>query len=240
MIDQFNTEFNRDCEPMKGGYTDNYYYQMVAHIRRFKGMTPPAKVSKPKTVTVDGKFSEWSNVTPVFKDAPGDVINRDFQNVNNSERYVNNTARNDIIESRVTYDEKNVYFYVKTLKAMTPYTDKNWMTLFIDTDRNKKTGWEGYDWVVNYKVTSADKTTLVGKGRTFEVAYSQKGEQMEIAIPRTPLGMTDTVPAFCFHWADNMQHTKDVTAFFTDGESAPDRRFDYCFAPGLGKHAGEE
>ncbi|HEX2971074.1 MAG TPA: hypothetical protein VHP11_02005, partial [Tepidisphaeraceae bacterium] len=33
-VDQFNTEYSRDIEPMKGGHGDNYYYQMVAHIRR--------------------------------------------------------------------------------------------------------------------------------------------------------------------------------------------------------------
>jgi hypothetical protein len=28
-IDQYNSEFNRCCQPMKGGYTDNYYMQMA-------------------------------------------------------------------------------------------------------------------------------------------------------------------------------------------------------------------
>jgi hypothetical protein len=52
---------------------------------------------------------------------------------------------------------------------------------------------------------------------------------MEISIPRSALNMTDKTPEFYFHWADNPQHINDITAFFTDGESAPDRRFNYSF-----------
>ena len=36
-MDAFNPEFSRDIEPMKGGFGDNYYYQLAAFLRRFKG-----------------------------------------------------------------------------------------------------------------------------------------------------------------------------------------------------------
>jgi hypothetical protein len=38
---------------MKGGHGDNYYYQMVNYIRRFKGMRKPPAASGPKTVRID-------------------------------------------------------------------------------------------------------------------------------------------------------------------------------------------
>ena len=34
-IDQFNPEFSRDIEPMKGGFGDNYFYQMAEYIRLY-------------------------------------------------------------------------------------------------------------------------------------------------------------------------------------------------------------
>jgi len=40
--DQFNLEFSRDVEMMKGGYGDNYYMQMAGNIRRFKGIPSPS------------------------------------------------------------------------------------------------------------------------------------------------------------------------------------------------------
>ena len=39
-VDQYNAEFNRTIQPMKGGYTDNYYMQMAQNIRRYKGVRP--------------------------------------------------------------------------------------------------------------------------------------------------------------------------------------------------------
>ena len=39
-VDEFDTEFSRDVEPMKGGHGDNYVYQMIANIRRLQGRRP--------------------------------------------------------------------------------------------------------------------------------------------------------------------------------------------------------
>jgi hypothetical protein len=35
-----DTEFTRCIQPMRGGYTDNYYMQMARNIRRYKGVRP--------------------------------------------------------------------------------------------------------------------------------------------------------------------------------------------------------
>lgn len=48
-------------------------------------------------------------------------------------------------------DAEYIYFYVETASAMTSPQDENWMMLFIDIDRNKSTGWEGYDYVVQLR-----------------------------------------------------------------------------------------
>src|SRR5699024_8182482 len=65
-IDQYNQEYSRDIEPMKGGHTDNYYYQMMANIRRYKGIQKPQPASPPKTINLDGDFSQWDNIQPEF------------------------------------------------------------------------------------------------------------------------------------------------------------------------------
>ena len=53
-IDQYNQEFSRDIEPMRGGHTDNYYYQLVDGIRRYKGARPLPPTSAPKTIDLHG------------------------------------------------------------------------------------------------------------------------------------------------------------------------------------------
>ena len=61
-VDVFSAEFTRDIAPMNSGYTDSYYYQMVSHIRRFKGMDPPPKRPAPRPIVIDGKFDDWFDV----------------------------------------------------------------------------------------------------------------------------------------------------------------------------------
>ncbi|MEN8156978.1 MAG: PA14 domain-containing protein [Bacteroidota bacterium] len=234
-IDLLNQEFSRDIEPMKGGHTDSYYYQMVTNIRRYKGMSAPETIGGSRSITVDGSFDDWTDVSPLFSDPRGDVMNRDFLDAVDNARYTHQTARNDIVSSRVTRDGEHLYFYVKTDQAITDHTDPNWMLLFIDADRKKGSGWEGYDYVVNHTVTSPGVST-VKKWNGLEwidemaVTFAVNGNEMEISIPRSSLNMESGTPEFYFHWADNPQHLDDISSFFTDGESAPDRRFNYNYS----------
>ena len=46
-------------------------------------------------------------------------------------------------------DPKQVYFHATTAKPLTPATDSGWMWLLIDADQNPKTGWHGYDLLIN-------------------------------------------------------------------------------------------
>ena len=74
--------------------------------------------------------------------------------------YTNTTGRNDIVDAKVARDRRYVYFYVETADKLTPSTDRNWMMLFIDVDRDKATGWEGYDFVLNYEKPQDGKSVL--------------------------------------------------------------------------------
>ncbi len=59
-VDQYNQEYSRDCEPMSGGHTDNYYYQLAAWVRRFKGTRPlPLRRDRPP--------SWWTGTLPIGK-----------------------------------------------------------------------------------------------------------------------------------------------------------------------------
>ena len=85
--------------------------------------------------------------------------------------YTNYTGRNDIVLARVARDKEYVYFYVETAASLTPITDPKWMRLFIDTDRNKGTGWEGYDLVIN----------RLNPGKTAVIEKSENGWNWEKA-----------------------------------------------------------
>jgi len=145
-VDLFNMEYTRDIAPMTGGYTDNYYYQMVDGIRRFKGVRPVPEASTPQTIRIDGSFADWAVVAPEFRDTLGDTFLRNHYGYAYSGPYINTTGRNDFLVMKVARDTAYLYFYAKTRAPITPDTDPNWMMLFIDADQNASTGWEGYDY----------------------------------------------------------------------------------------------
>lgn len=236
-VDTYSQEYSRDIEPMMGGHTDNYYYQMIDGIRRFKGVSKPDTPTPARTIKIDGDFAEWDNVRPEFRDHIGDTEHRDSEGWGNAGRYVNNTGRNDFVRSKVTYDARNVYFYIQADEDITPYTDPNWMLLFIDSDCDSSTGWHGYDLLVNKSVVDKDTTTVCRAtdgwkwNQIAQISYAVKGNCMEIAVPRSLLGNANKANiSFDFHWADNIQKEDDIIEFAVNGDSAPDRRFNYRFS----------
>ena len=236
IVDEFNQEFNRDTEPMKGGYGDDYYYQLVANVRRYKGMLPPPAPSAPRTIKLDGPRSQWESVRPLFWDAKGDTANRDAAGATPGAHYVNMSARNDIVLAQVARDAKILYFHVRTASALSPATGKSWMLLFINTDANGKTGWNGYDFVVNRshdgKTCSVEQ--CVGNAwqwkKIADVPMHIAGQDLVIAVPRRTLGLAQGKSlALDFKWADNIPDHPSVMDFYTEGDAAPDARFNYRF-----------
>ena len=136
--------------------------------------------------------------------------------------------------AKAAYDRADLSFFVQTRDPITPRTGAQWMLLFLDADQNAATGWFGYDYVVNLEVTSDTRTTLkawrAGQWQTVgQISYRVNGNGLELAIPRALVGQKDKTPAFDFHWADNIQKFDDISEFGINGDSAPNRRWNYRF-----------
>ena len=231
-VDQYNAEFNRTISPMKGGYTDNYYMQMVDNIRRYKGVRSIPEQKGLAQRTIDGQFDDWkADTTAIYLDTKGDTFHRDFDGYGDL-HYTNNSGRNDIIQSKVAFDAENAYFYAETAAPLTPSTDNNWMLLLIDADKNPSTGWYGYDYIVNYRVNDAHTTQLMkwnGKQwkKIANVPYAVNDNKLELSLPRKTMGWIQSKLTFDFKWADNPANLKSPISFCTDGDTAPNRRFNY-------------
>lgn len=233
-VDQYNAEFNRTIQPMKDGYTDNYYMQMAQNIRRYKGVRPIPENKGFKKIAIDGKFEDWSKVGVEYRDTRGDVTSRDGAGYAGL-RYTEDTGRNDIQDSKVTITKDGqVCFYAKTGSDITPYTDNNWMLLLIDADQNTETGWYGYDFMVNKKVQDTGTTEVMkyenGNWTTVaSVPYAVTGNEIELSVPAELLGVSGKFASFDFKWADNPQELKDPISLCLHGDTAPNRRFNYRF-----------
>ncbi len=135
-VDLYNAEYSRDAEPVKGAFNDNYYYQLINHIREFKGSRSLPTYTSNDQIKIDGNFKDWGNVVAVFKDDVGDTLHRNHPGWGRINAYVNNSGRNDIVESKVASTEDKLFFYVKTAKDLSNYKGKNWMNLWISTGDN--------------------------------------------------------------------------------------------------------
>ena len=190
-VDQYNAEFNRCVQPMKDGYTDNYYMQMAQNIRRYKGIRPIPELHGLSSVAIDGDFADWSAAQVEYRDTVGDVFHRDYPGYGGL-HYRNDSGRNDIITDKVAVDADHVYFFSETSAPLTPHTGNNWMLLLIDADRDPSTGWYGYDWLINQKTIDAATTTLrryvassAGDpwSEQAQLKYAYAGNRLELAVP---------------------------------------------------------
>lgn len=235
-VDEFIQEYSRDIEPMVGGHGDNYYYQLVSYVRRYKGVHPLSPV-QPSPIVIDGHFDDWIPVQPSFKTDPGTPVQRNYPGYGKAGPYVNHTGRNDIIESKVSYDEENIYFYVRTSNVTTNYTDPNWMLLFLNIDANYTSGWLGYDYVVNRVVQSSQITSLQRNSvnnayvwtQVADIPYVAQGKELEMMLPRRYLvtGSSFSPMMIDFKWADNIQQDGTWSDFTLNGDSAPPDRFNF-------------
>ncbi len=238
-VDQFNTEYSRDAEPMKMrqgdgvGFGDNFYYQTVDFIRRYKGTGDVTKAVNQITVDLTD-VSSWNGVGPEYNDTVGDAAWRSEEGVFKSENYVNNTGRNDLVSAKVSQDKEYLYFEIKTADRLIKDDGENWMNLFINTDDDPSTGWEGYDLVLNRHRDGhyVSVESLAGGWDGYDAGqalYALYGDGMVIRLSKEVAGIGGKADRFSFKWADNSTSSGSVMEFSDLGDAAPDDRFAYVY-----------
>jgi len=241
-VDQYNTEFSRDCEPSMGILKDHYYYQLADYIRQFKGVNPIEKATSEKLIDVTGGYGQWANVGPVYNDYFGlpdrDALGYKDPTTGQRYHYTNDSGRNDIYDAKVARDYENIYFMVRTVDDLTPYTDAYWMRLYLDMGESEQ-NWENYEFILNKQNPENETTAILERftGNGFEtevvgkVTYSVQGNVMMVCIPKTMLG----IPAeqmdfsFSFKWTDNTLEDGDIMQWYLNGDVAPVGRFNFCY-----------
>lgn len=238
-VDSYSTEYNRDIEPDNTPQGDNLYHQLVAGIRKFKGVRDVEVAGPEVTVPLDADPAGWAAVTPEFLDSLGDTMHRNHPGWGSVGTYSHTMGRNDILSSKVARDGKMVVFSATTAEALTPPSDPGWMELFLNTDRNFSTGWSGFDFMLGPAADIKDSDGLVRFTRPVlkwdgdkwvpsgSVAQgAMRGNFLELALPRSlfpePLNLY-------FKWADNPAGHDHILDLEKGGDTAPNRRFQYHF-----------
>ena len=249
--DQCNDEFSRDLEPTRGDLRDNYYYLLVNYVRRYKGARPIPTPSQAATIDLGKGTEQWASVAPYYAAYIGNTGDRDADGYG-SLHYTEYSGRNDIIGARVARDDDYVYFLAECNEEITPYTDPLWMVLYIDSDQSNQ-GWESFDYVINKSPASADTAVLekfTGNGyaseKVADVKYSVNGKTIQIAVPKSALGLSGYDFTINFSWTDNVhdaddaapngqseyvysRFSGDIMEFYVSGDVAPGGRFKYSY-----------
>lgn len=236
-VDAASQEFSRDIEPMRGGHFDNYYMQLAGYVRRFKGVPQQADTGRKVKIDLNGAFSQWDDITPIYYDFANDVFHRKHPGFGGI-TYTEDSGRNDFNVMKVARDDENIYFYVMTREPITDYSFTPWMWLLIGVEGNDEDNWEGYQYLLNYVLLDGN-TTFLQKckgGWRWEVIsriqYRREGCEMHLLIPRKLLqtGSGDEPFVIRFKWADNVHDDRDIENFYLHGDVAPYGRFSYVYS----------
>lgn len=256
-VDLWSQEYSRDIEPMRGGHGDLYYWQLVDHVRRYKGaraVTPP---SPPVSFALDD-LAAWNDVGPDYLDHQGDDFGRDHPGFGSAGPYRRPRARNDLVLAKVARDDDHLTFLIRAARPLTAPTSPergaaDWMLLYVDADRDPATGFASFDLVVGAsgygpehggtedrgaEHGGAGEVAVEALGETFDrrrkvgvARYLRSGTDLVVRLPRALVAAADDPPAFHFQWVDGAGASGDPLDWIDRGDAAPDARFTYRYLP---------
>ena len=237
LVDNANINNSRDIQPMKGGYGDNYYMQMIQYIRKFKGDTSvntalnTAVAQNDISIDVQGSMEQWNKVAAYYLDYTADTEDRYMQGYGGM-LYTDYTGRNDIYQMKLTNDSQYLYAYVRTADAIEGMDGDHCLSMFISTGNSEN--WCGYDFVVGRKAATDDglvveKRTASGWEIIGTAKYSIVQNELQFAIDLSLLGLSAENISIQFKFADNYQGEDDIYSFYLNGDAAPYGRLNYVY-----------
>lgn len=229
-VDTFDEENSRDIEPSAGSLRDDYYMLLVDFIRKYKGVRKAPVASGEKTVNIAGGISEWDSVGPEYINAGG-TYERDYYGFVNKETgdnfHYTTSVNNTITTAKVARDGKKFYFMAACEKDIVKAD--SFMHLYLNTDRNYATGWEGYDYSVN--VTGEGELAEFAGGAWRKIANVEmnvSGKYLTLAVSRPLIGKS-TDAELEFKWADGANEEDGILRLYQFGNTAPHGRFNYLY-----------
>lgn len=228
--DTFDSDNSRDFEPVRGLLKDDSYMMLTDFIRKYKGVRP-APVSEEMTVDIEAGKAAWEIVKLKYcnykgedrKGTDGYISDRTGALKEYSE-----TVKNRVLTSKASHDKEYFYFMAQT--------DKDYeggdgaLSLLINSDKNPKTGENGYDYILGRKEGRVEKIIKTGDGFSYEDIGSYKyfadGDTLGIRINRALIENTESFDME-IKWVSGGFH--DVLDFYSSLNTAPIGRFNYVF-----------
>lgn len=223
-VDTFDDENSRDFEPSSGALGDDYYLLLCDFIRKYKGVRPAPTASEEVTIDVSGSFDQWDLVQPEFLNDDDDY-ERDSELVGGGR--APGKAVNSVKRAKVARDGEKVFFMAETKSAINKDTEEL-LHLYINSDRNTATGWNGYDLAVGRKNGVIERWENGAWVTLSEAEINISGNVMMLSVPRELIGRGAD---FEFKWVDSAGEISsgNILDVYKNGSAAPMGRFNYLF-----------
>lgn len=235
LCDAANKEYSRDIEPMKGGYEDAFYIQMIKNIRRFKGLQAERNPEPERTINISKDPSQWSAVKTVYNNIDALALPRNSPGVTQKLVYEQPAPRNNLQEIKVAHDAAYFYFFIRAEKDfLPPVSAANGLVVYIGLGEPVLKGWNGYEYKLsqqlnekNFAVSRLGKdhvATGVGKAD-----YTVNDNIVQIRVPRKLLKAGRDTRSIYFKVTDGIAHPEDIMDTYLSGSAMPMGRLSYQY-----------
>jgi hypothetical protein len=229
-VDEFDPEHSRDIEPNNGPLLDDFYYELVNNVRRYKGARPQAPANGLHEIDISGPMAQWDAVQPEYRDDLWDASNRD-QRGWGTLHYTNTTARNDLVDFRVAEGQSRLSFLAESRSDFTNVDLGAPLTLWLRLPGAGTTDSLGFSFRIrNFGRGDgfADLESVLARGWAplGRVRCRLVGRVLQVEIPKSLIGFAGEVE---FKWTDNIDPEADPLNLYRDGDAAPNGRFCYVF-----------
>lgn len=233
--DQYNEQYSRDMEMENGVLGDTAYLQLTRNSKKY--LYSEGKHYNYDTNTIDfNDASTWNGVKHTYLDFEGDAVTRDYKTaaMYSTDKYTDDSARNDIISIKATHDANNLYLKVTTKDDITTPSsdDKSWMNIFLNsfTDGNEKFA-HNFDYRINSTRTTDKASVEKYNGTSWtsvgEAEYKLSGKELQIAMPLAIIGKSQNECHVSFKATDHVTNIDDIMNYYVTGDSAPIGRLSY-------------
>lgn len=236
LCDAASKEFSRDIEPMKGGYQDAFYIQLIKNIRKYKGVDNTSTYSYSKKIDINQGIKQWEEVKFCYVNTDYKMLSRNSFGGAKTIKYSMKGPLNRLQKIKVCHDAENIYFLIQSENEIKINNDSsNSLNIFIGTGKTEQKGWEGYEYVIgragNNQSRLVEKLEKDFTGiESGKALYHIEGKYMQIKLPRKAAGLDSPGDKFYFKVADGINEPENIVDYYVSGISMPLGRLSFTYS----------
>ena len=233
LCDAASKEYSRDIEPMKGGFEDAFYLQMIMNIRKYKGLQAATAAAGKRSIEINKSPSQWDAVQSSFKNIGAKAYPRNSPGATKNLIYQRPAPVNNLQEIKVSHDDAYIYFYIRAEKEFkqTGPAAKG-ITIYIGRNEPALKGWNGYEFMIEQK-QNAKKFTVNKLDENYNItgigkaAFVIDKNILQVKISRKQLAAFNGTKNIYFKVTDGIVHPEDIMDTYLSGSAMPLGRLSY-------------